>query len=173
MHPSFTSLSPAMLSKIGFFLEYASRYKNDILLAQPAGFSPSTAPNILPQSISQLLCTICDLSSTDISALWHHLRDQVWHHRMEVESITKKLRSERTNVAYGKLNYSGFDFLTDELHSRCIVSTQSIMHQSRLQQSCHSGIAQAPGENRTKKSRSLYIRSRSSGFVEHTLILSP
>ena len=87
MDSALNALSPSTLSKIGLFIRYASRHKNDILLAQPSHTLSTSAPIILPESVTQLLCRICDLADADVSILWAYLCDKVWLHDQHEEDI--------------------------------------------------------------------------------------
>ena len=98
---SLSSVPPSLLSKISSFITTASRYRNDILLAQSSKHSSDSAPVFLPPSISSLLSIHCDLTTDEILTLWEYLRHEIWVYDEREIGKKKELRGKGINEAYG------------------------------------------------------------------------
>ena len=64
--------------KISCFIQYASRLKNEILLAQKSSHLPNIAPQFLPVSIVKFLASSCVLSEQEVEACWKVVKELVW-----------------------------------------------------------------------------------------------
>jgi len=73
---------PAQLKQFLSFIHYASRLKNEILLAQPSTQDTQTAPLDLPDGIEIFLAAVCDMLLQDVIDLWGVVRNLIWE--MEV-----------------------------------------------------------------------------------------
>jgi len=128
---SLRTVPPSLFSKISSFITTASQYRNDILLAQPSKHSSDSAPKFLPNSISNLLCIKCDLTTEGVVALWEYLRDEIWAYDERETSKRNELKKTGVNEAYGMLIVYMYAWPTDKiLISRFIIPTESILHQS-------------------------------------------
>jgi len=61
---------PYQLGQLLSFIHYASRLKNEILLAQPSTQDAQTAPLNLPDGIEIFLAAVCDMLVQDIFGGW-------------------------------------------------------------------------------------------------------
>lgn len=68
------------------FVTFASRLKDDILLAQPANFSPLTMRPILPLSIQQFLVNSCDIAIGLVPQVWEILGHIAWTTNFDISS---------------------------------------------------------------------------------------
>jgi hypothetical protein len=64
--------------KISCFIQYASRLKNEILLAQKSSHLPNVVPEFLPISIVRFLASSCILSEQEVEACWNVVKELVW-----------------------------------------------------------------------------------------------
>jgi hypothetical protein len=64
--------------KISCFIQYASRLKNEILLAQKSSHLPNVVPEFLPVSIVKFLASSCILSEQEVEACWEVVKEHVW-----------------------------------------------------------------------------------------------
>jgi hypothetical protein len=62
------------------FITFASRLKDPILLAQPAGISVDEAPAVLPPSVAAFLGSSCNLTPPAVENCWKILKITVWEY---------------------------------------------------------------------------------------------
>jgi hypothetical protein len=60
------------------FVTFASRLKDPILLAQPAGVSVTEPPDVLPPSVAAFLGSSCSLTPLAVENCWKILKTTVW-----------------------------------------------------------------------------------------------
>ena len=73
------ALTTITLANLFHFVTYATRLKDDILLPQPAVYSPLVAPELLPQSVLHFLSSACGFSLETMEHCWTILKDIIWH----------------------------------------------------------------------------------------------
>ena len=61
---------PNQLEKLLSFIHYASRLKNEILLAQPSTQNTQKAPLDLPDAIEIFLAAVCNMVLEDVADCW-------------------------------------------------------------------------------------------------------
>ena len=66
------------IQKICCVIQYASRLKNEILLAQPSSHLPDIVPDFLPVSIIKFLASSCVLSEQEVESCWEVIKELVW-----------------------------------------------------------------------------------------------
>lgn len=64
------------------FIIYAARLKDDILLAQPASYSPNQSQPILPPTIQEFLSDVSTIPLQSISKFWSVLAHVAWNYNM-------------------------------------------------------------------------------------------
>ncbi|KIJ90694.1 hypothetical protein K443DRAFT_62243, partial [Laccaria amethystina LaAM-08-1] len=64
--------------KLSCLIQYASRLKNEILLAQPSSHLPNVVPQFLPVSIIKFLASSCILSEREVEECWKVVKELVW-----------------------------------------------------------------------------------------------
>jgi hypothetical protein len=64
--------------KISCFIQYASRLRSEILLAQSSSHLPNIVPHFLPVSVVRFLASTCVLSEQDVDACWSVVKELVW-----------------------------------------------------------------------------------------------
>ena len=69
---------PDELEQLLSFIHYASRLKNEILLAQPPTQDIQTAPLDLPDGIEYFLAAVCNMFLQDVIDCWGVVRNLVW-----------------------------------------------------------------------------------------------
>jgi hypothetical protein len=69
---------PDQLKQVLSFIHYASRLKNEILLAQPPTQDTQTAPLDLPDGIEIFLAAACNMFLQDVIDCWAVVRNLVW-----------------------------------------------------------------------------------------------
>ena len=72
------AVSDITLSQIFHFISFVSRLKDDILLTQPAHWSATVPPDILPPSVIEFLSDGCDLAQEKVETLWGILKSNIW-----------------------------------------------------------------------------------------------
>ena len=73
---------PAQLKQFLSFVHYMSRFKNEILLAQPSTQDTQTAPLDLPDGIEIFVAAVSGMLLQDVIDLWGVVRNLIWE--MEV-----------------------------------------------------------------------------------------
>jgi len=61
--------------------------KDDILLPQPHTVSVTSAPDVLPPSITEFISTSFDISQDAVGVLWDTVKDIVWVLPTESEEV--------------------------------------------------------------------------------------
>jgi hypothetical protein len=74
-HPELVDMSYVTLTR---FLHCASMLKDDILLPQPHTVPVTSAPDILPPSITEFLSKSFDIPHGAVGVLWDTVKDVVW-----------------------------------------------------------------------------------------------
>jgi hypothetical protein len=64
--------------KLSCFIQYASRLKNEILLAQKSSHLPNIVPRFLPVSVVKFLASSCVLSEQEVEECWKVVKELVW-----------------------------------------------------------------------------------------------
>lgn len=64
--------------KLSCFIQYASRLRNEILLAQQSSHLPNIVPQFLPVSIIKFLASSCILSEQEVEECWKVVKEIVW-----------------------------------------------------------------------------------------------
>jgi hypothetical protein len=64
--------------KLSCFIQYASRLKNEILLAQKSSHLPNIVPQFLPVSVVKFLASSCILSEQEVEECWKVVKELVW-----------------------------------------------------------------------------------------------
>ena len=64
--------------KLSCFIQYASRLKNEILLAQTSSHPPNVVPRFLPISVVGFLASSCALSEEEVERCWTVVKELVW-----------------------------------------------------------------------------------------------
>jgi len=64
--------------KLLCFIQYASRLKNEILLAQKSSHLPNIVPQFLPISVVKFLASSCILSEQEVEECWKVIKELVW-----------------------------------------------------------------------------------------------
>ena len=64
------------------FITYAARLKDDILLAQPASYSPNQSEPILPPTIQKFLSDVSTIPLQSISKFWSVLAHVAWDYNI-------------------------------------------------------------------------------------------
>jgi hypothetical protein len=64
--------------KLSCYIQYASRLKNEILLAQPSSHLPHVVPQFLPVSVVTFLASSCVLSELEVEVCWNVVKELVW-----------------------------------------------------------------------------------------------
>jgi KDZ transposase family protein len=105
---------PDELKQLLSFIHYASRLKNEILLAQPSTQNTQIAPLDLPDAIEIFLAAVCDMLLEDVADCWSVVRDLIWDmetlddkavsRSFEEHSINTGLREFEINLDLGGLN---------------------------------------------------------------------
>ena len=70
---------PISLVQILKFIGYITQLKDDILLAQPANFSPTKNRPVLPLTIQTFIANACGLPVELVNQLWVALAPTAWH----------------------------------------------------------------------------------------------
>ena len=84
VHVEYTAYSPKMqellnvvgqegpehLKQLLLFVQYASKLKNEILLAQPSAQDTQTAPLDLPDSVESFLAAMCNMCPEEVPGCW-------------------------------------------------------------------------------------------------------
>ena len=80
---------PVAFEQLVKFIGFASRLKNDILLAQPATFDPaSDMLPILPPTIQEFLSEACLISLLSINIIWGVLAQTAWNTNLNISPIS-------------------------------------------------------------------------------------
>jgi len=66
------------VAKLLIYAQYASRLKNEILVAQKSTHLPHIAPMFLPDSIVIFLAESCAMTTEDVEECWEIIRDIIW-----------------------------------------------------------------------------------------------
>ncbi|KAF8802114.1 hypothetical protein BYT27DRAFT_7226507 [Phlegmacium glaucopus] len=66
-------------------LSFASRLKDDILLAQPSSVLALNPPDVLPPTISTFLINSCGISVACVEACWDMLKTTIWYDAQSLE----------------------------------------------------------------------------------------
>ena len=64
--------------KLSCFIQYASRLKNEILLAQKSSHLPNIVPQFLPVSVVKFLASSCVMSEQEVEECWKVVKELVW-----------------------------------------------------------------------------------------------
>ena len=67
------------LTQILKFVGYIAQLKDDILLAQPANFSPTRSHPVLPPTIQTFIANACDLPVHLVNRFWIALAPTAWN----------------------------------------------------------------------------------------------
>jgi hypothetical protein len=70
---------PVSLIQILKFIGYVTQLKDNILLAQPAHFSPIKNRPVLPPTIQAFIANACSLSVELVNQFWVALAPTAWH----------------------------------------------------------------------------------------------
>jgi hypothetical protein len=98
-----SNFSPEILLKISAFLTYAPRFKDDIILVQPADWPLNIAPPYLPQSIALLLSNLCETSEEAIEILWTFTKQIVWEYSGRAKEIDERFKMHGKDLGYRKV----------------------------------------------------------------------
>jgi hypothetical protein len=104
--------APCDIAKFLMFTQYASKLKNEILVAQKSAHSPLLAPLYLPESVAFFLAESCAMAKDDVEVCWQLTRDIIWDGSVPDDKAV--------DVAYQPLEKSE-DFVS-ELEADCISS---------------------------------------------------
>jgi hypothetical protein len=98
---------PVHLEQLVKFVAFASRLKDDILLAQPAAFN--VAENrcpVLPPSIQGFLSDACSIPLPSINIIWKVVFPTAWNTNSDITPAFGASESESPLTDYEKFGYS-------------------------------------------------------------------
>lgn len=95
--------TPEILLKISAFLTYAPRFKDDIILVQPADWPLNIAPPYLPQSIALLLSNLCETSEEAIEILWTFTKHIILEYSGRAKEIDERFKMHGKDLGYRKV----------------------------------------------------------------------
>ena len=98
-------LNQEILVKISFFLQFAPRFKDDILLTQASGWPASEPPLFLPESVNILLSRLCDIDKESTDSLWSYLRDRVWDYAERAKVVDDRLKLHGKDLGFSAFNF--------------------------------------------------------------------
>jgi hypothetical protein len=75
---------PVALEQLIKFVAFASRLKDDILLAQPAAFLAENRRPVLPPSIQGFLSDACSIPLTSINIIWKVVFQTAWNTNFDI-----------------------------------------------------------------------------------------
>ncbi|KAF8799770.1 hypothetical protein BYT27DRAFT_7201002 [Phlegmacium glaucopus] len=86
--------------RITFFLTYAPRFKNDILIVQDSRWPPNNPPLYLPKSITFLLANLCETTDDVVDRLWLLLREVVWAFDGKLKEMEARFQAYGKGLSY-------------------------------------------------------------------------
>ncbi|KAJ7602958.1 hypothetical protein DFH06DRAFT_1257773 [Mycena polygramma] len=97
---AFLSQVPGLKESIGMdkataFVRLASRLKDEIVLAQPSTYDPSTAPSELPEHVRSFLGEATDMPDEFVSGCWSAFSQTIWTHEEDGSSSGKDAKMFR------------------------------------------------------------------------------
>lgn len=90
--------------KLSCFIQYASRLKNEILLAQKSSHLPNVVPRFLPASIIAFLASSCALSEKEVEDCWTVVKEIVWSaYILDDKAVSAAFKDHGTDKGFGSL----------------------------------------------------------------------
>ena len=88
--------------KLSCFIQYASRLKNEILLAQNSSHLPNIVPQFLPISVVNFLASSCALSEKEVEECWTVVKELVWStYILDDKAVSTAFRDHGTDKGFG------------------------------------------------------------------------
>jgi hypothetical protein len=90
----FLSQVPGLKEAVGMdkamaFVRLAARLKDEIVLAQPSDYDPSTAPSELPEHVRSFLGGATELPDQFVSGCWSAFSETIWTYNEDGSSSGK------------------------------------------------------------------------------------
>jgi hypothetical protein len=90
--------------KLSCLIQYASRLKNEILLAQPSSHLPNVIPQFLPVSIIKFLASSCILSEQEVEECWKVVKELVWSaYILDDKALSAAFKGHGTDKGFSSL----------------------------------------------------------------------
>jgi hypothetical protein len=93
---------PVAFEQLVKFVAFASRLKNDILLAQPATYIPAgdSRRPVLPPTIQEFLSEACSISLPSVIIIWEVLAQTAWNTDLDISPVSGGSLSEYEKFGY-------------------------------------------------------------------------
>jgi len=92
---------PVAFEQLVKFVAFASRLKNNILLAQPATFNPAGDRHpVLPPTIQGFLSEACLISLPSVIIIWEVLTQTAWNTDLDISPVSSGSLCEYEKFGY-------------------------------------------------------------------------
>ena len=106
---------PEHLKQLLLFVQYASKLKNENLLAQPSAQDTQTAPLNLPDSVESFLAAMCNMCPEEVPGCWSAVRKLVWNMEM-LNDKAVSIAFQQNGMDFGFRELTHFIYKLDQQH---------------------------------------------------------